>query len=127
MGMLSHFYQDMKTTDKKKIALIYETGTKQLASWLRCLTDLRNRIAHYSRLYYWQFPAKPKMPTKHPYKDKVDNRLFTQLLVVRFLYPDKQKWCNRIATELGAVIEEYQEDISLEHIGFPQNWEDYLM
>jgi abortive infection bacteriophage resistance protein len=41
VGMLSHFYCDMRTEDKKAIVskLYKRVGVMQLESWLRCLTD----------------------------------------------------------------------------------------
>ena len=49
-GMLSRFYSDMKTEDKKQLARrLYGTVPKNVSSWLRCCTDLRNICAHYGR------------------------------------------------------------------------------
>jgi len=63
MGMLSYFYRDMITRDKKMLATkLYGTTPLYVESWLRCLTDLRNKCAHYSRIYYWPFSATPKIP-----------------------------------------------------------------
>lgn len=59
-GMLSHFYADLKTADKKIISRnLYQTIPKYTESYLRCCTDLRNICAHYGRLYYRIFPAIP--------------------------------------------------------------------
>ena len=33
---------------------------------------------------------------------------------------------SKVMTELRAVIEEYEDDISLKHIGFPQDWYEQL-
>ena len=125
MGMLSYFYADLQSGDQKYIAKeIYDTSVACLKSWLRCITDLRNRCAHYSRLYYWSFTALPKMP-----KESVapqNRKLFSQILVLKRLYPDKKEWNSKVMTELRAVIEEYEDDISLKHIGFPQDWYEQL-
>ena len=68
MGMLSYFYSDMKTSDQKAIAKhSFATSVPCMISWLRCLTDLRNRCAHYSRLYFWSFTSIPKMPKNSPH------------------------------------------------------------
>lgn len=68
MGTLSYLYADLLTPDKKQIASAsFNTSADCLQSWLRCLTDLRNRCAHYSRLYYWIFSAVPKTPQNAPY------------------------------------------------------------
>ncbi|MCC8044062.1 MAG: Abi family protein [Clostridiales bacterium] len=125
MGMLSYFYADMKTNEQKELAKdLYGTTATCMKSWLRCITVLRNRCAHYSRLYYWSFPALPKMPEGIDFK--ANRRLFTQIMVLKFLYPDKDKWNANPLAELEAVIEEYGKDISLKHIGFPDNWVDLL-
>ena len=125
MGMLSYFYADLQSGDQKYIAKeLYDTSVACLKSWLRCITDLRNRCAHYSRLYYWSFTALPKMP-----KESVapqNRKLFSQILVLKRLYPDKKEWNSKVMTELRAVIEEYEDDISLKHIGFPQDWYEQL-
>lgn len=107
VGMLSYFYKDMITEDKKAIAMnLYSTSPVQLESWLRCLTDLRNRCAHYSRIYYWSFPAMPKMPNDYDYI--ADRKLFSQLLMLKFLYPDNMKWDSKFISALKALIEEYE-------------------
>lgn len=125
VGMLSYFYKDMITEDKKIMATKFSTVPKQLESWLRCLTDLRNRCAHYSRLYYWIFPALPSMPKNIDFV--VDRKLFTQIMVLKNLYPTPQKWNTKFVEPLKAMFEQYEGDISLKHIGFPQNWEELLM
>ena len=69
MGTLSYLYADLLTPDKKQIASAsFNTSADCLQSWLRCLTDLRNRCAHYSRLYYWIFSAVPKTPQNAPWR-----------------------------------------------------------
>ncbi len=124
IGMLSYFYKDMLAEDKKVIAAEMGTAPKLLESWLRCLTDLRNKCAHYSRLYYWIFPAMPAIPKGS--KIQADRKLFTQLLVLKYLYPTPKKWDSRFVIPLKALIEEYSHDISLSHIGFPADWEFLL-
>ena len=125
MGMLSYLYNDLHSEDQKAIAKdSFSTSVPCLKSWLRCITDLRNRCAHYSRLYYWIFPAIPKMPKNYTYK--ADRKLFSQILMLKHLYPDIKHWNNHIVTGIEALIQEYQSDISLKHIGFPNNWEEIL-
>ncbi len=125
IGMLSYFYADMKTEEQKIITKdLYDTSPTYLRSWLRCVTDLRNRCAHYSRLYYWLFSAIPKLPKAE--MTNSDRKLFMQVLMLKKLYPDREKWNSKPLIELKVLIEEYSTDISLKHIGFPQNWEEIL-
>ena len=123
-GMLSRFYSDMQTSDKKKLAKeIYGTIPKNVTSWLRCCTDLRNICAHYGRLYYRIFPAVPANVTVDA---KQISKLWGAVLALRELYPHQDKWNGEILTRLSALFEEYQADISLVHIGFPDDWENQI-
>ena len=125
MGMLSYFYADLQSGDQKYLAKeLYGTSVACLKSWLRCITDLRNRCAHYSRLYYWSFPALPKMPRE--LETSPNRKLFSQILVLKLLYPNKKEWINKVLIELKAIVEEYENDISLRHIGFPEDWYEQL-
>lgn len=125
IGMLSYFYRGMKNPDKATIAeRIYGVNYQTLESWLRCLTDLRNRCAHYSRLYYWIFPALPKMPANEKYIPT--RRLFAQIYMLKLLYPDKENWNNEILKPLIKLIKKYKTDISLKHLDFPYRWKSML-
>ena len=53
-------------------------------------------------------------------------KLFSQILVLKLLYPDKKEWLNKVLIELKAIVEEYENDISLRHIGFPEDWYEQL-
>ena len=123
-GMLSRFYSDLKTADQKLLAKeIYHTIPKNIISWLRCCTDLRNICAHYGRLYYRIFSA---IPASVSAESKQINRLWGAVLALRQLYPNAKKWNAEILPKLSAVVDEYKNDISLWHIGFPKDWESKL-
>lgn len=129
LGMLSHFYGDMKTEDQKKIALeCFDVLPNVLRSWLRCLTDLRNRCAHYSRLYYWKFSALPAFPARCAAQEtrQLTRRLYDQMMMLKYMFQNKEDWNNRIVTNISAAIEQYADYIQLGHIGFPDDWEEKL-
>lgn len=124
LGMLSRFYSDMTTADQKRLAReLYSTVPKNVISWLRCCTDLRNICAHYGRLYYRIFPALPAGVTATPNQMR---QLWGAVLALKALYPDAEKWNSETLTQLTALFEEYQKDISLAHIGFPIGWAESL-
>lgn len=124
-GMLSYFYGDMITADKKAIAsTVYGTTASNLESWLRCCTDLRNICAHYGRLYYRKFSAIPATPKD--FGIRLDRSLFDNIIMLQFLYPGRERWNNEISMSITALVEEYCGDINLQHIGFPANWNDFL-
>ncbi len=123
-GMLSRFYSDMLTTDQKTLARdLYGTTYKNLQSWLRCCTDLRNICAHYGRLYYRVFTA---LPAGINIPDGQKRRLWGAVLALNAVYPDANKWNTEILPELAALFEEYANDIDLYHLAFPKNWEMLL-
>ena len=66
-------------------------------------------------------PAMPKESVIKP-----DRKLFTQLMVLKYLYPTPNKWDSKFIIPLKAMVEEYKKDISLKHVGFPVNWEELL-
>lgn len=125
MGMLSYFYRGMKNHDKATIAQkLYGVNYQILESWLRCVTDLRNRCAHYSRIYYWIFPALPKMPADINYIPT--RRLFAQLYMLKFLYPEPDKWNPEFVHPLEKLIQKYNPYISKKHLDFPYRWKSML-
>ena len=123
--MVSYFYKDMNNQDKALLASkMYGVKYQTLESWFRCLTDLRNRCAHYSRLYYWKFPALPKMPQKEKYIPT--RRLFAQLYTLKLLYPDHEKWNEKFVKPLIKLMKKYDPYISKQHIDFPYRWKSML-
>src|SRR5690554_2504209 len=129
--MFSFFYKAMLIEDRKYIAKNkFGVSHSLLESWLYCLTDLRNKCAHYTRLYFWLFTATPKIPKEYSrsldkeYRESLNiNRLFPQILMLKFLFPDTSEWNNIFMHGLKALVEEYMADIELKHIGFPLEWE----
>jgi len=120
-GMLSYFYNDLQMADQKHLAReLFKTVPKNLASWLRCCTDLRNICAHYGRLYFRIFSAIPaNLPNL---EKKSERRLFGAILALKELYPDLDKWNDEVLEKLGRIIELYFSNIKLDHIGFPADW-----
>lgn len=119
-GMLSYFYNDLTTADKKQFA---GADYRNMVSWLRCCTDLRNICAHYGRLYYRIFSA---MPTGFDIPEAVRRRLWGAMLAVKALYPSSEKWNAEFMPTIEALFEAYKEDIDLYHLAFPKDWAQQL-
>lgn len=123
-GMLSYFYADLVTIDQKELSKkLYNNIPKNIISYLRCCTDLRNICAHYGRLYYRIFPA---IPASVGVEKNAERRLWGQLQAVKLLFPDKEKWNTIIIPKLQALLQAYAQDIDLQHIAFPPNWDTHL-
>ena len=115
----------MKTTDKKIIARnLYNTNFKHLESWFKCLTILRNKCAHYSRLYFLKFSNYPKLPKNSDLK--TNSRLFGQILLLKFLHINDNNWNNNFVIPMESLLEEYSKYIRFGNIGFPENWKKIL-
>lgn len=123
-GMLSYFYADLVTLDQKELSKkLYNNIPKNIISYLRCCTDLRNICAHYGRLYYRIFPA---IPASVSVEKNAERRLWGQLQAVKFLFPDVEKWNNIILQKMKILLRLYAKDIDLQHIGFPLDWDTHL-
>jgi len=125
IGSLSYFYSDWKTADKKVIAKeLFQAPYPFMDSWMKCITVLRNRCAHYSRLYYSLFTDTPKIPPAVNYQ--CTGRVFDQIMMLKFLSANKHKWNTTFVLPLETLITEYEDSISFSHIGFPGNWRELL-
>ncbi len=120
-GMWSYFFSDLTTKDKKEL-----TGVryKDVTSWLRCCTDLRNICAHCGRLYFRKFSAIPK---GLGLTSQNERSLWGAVLAVKSLYPSKEKWNAEIVPAITALFEEYADAIDLECISFPEDWAEKIM
>lgn len=126
MGQLSFFYSDMLRQDQKEIARnLYKTTDTNVKSWLKCLTELRNDCAHYSRLYNTNLISVPATPKNFGYT--LRKKLFDYILVLKFLYYDPIRWKNVFVVELETLIGEYADSIDMNLIGFPENWREILL
>lgn len=87
IGQLSFFFSDMKRQDQKAISKnLYNQTDKNVLNWTKCLTELRNTCAHYSRLYNINLVSMPKTPKGFSYTLK--RKVFDYILVLKFLYFD---------------------------------------
>ena len=122
-GMLSYFYADMINADQKEFSReYYNTIPRNLKSWLRCATDLRNICAHYGRLYYRIFSAIPANIAE--ISEEQERSLWAAFLAIRNLYPDHQKWNEQVLPEVERLFDKFKHCVQLNHIGFPTNWLD---
>lgn len=123
-GMLSYFYADLTTQDKKILARdIYKTVPQNITSYLRCCTDLRNICAHYGRLYFRVFPA---IPANIEVTENAKRKLWGTIQAVKNLYPDAKKWNTNVVCKIESVFQKYKDSINLEHIAFPKDWNTLL-
>lgn len=129
LGTVSRFYSDMKLEDQKGYlrSIDLPITPAHYASWLKCLTELRNRCAHYSRLYYWRFHSGIKFTQNMQKYHQLSNRsLFSQILLIKLLYHDDHLFNENFVYPFKMALETYSEYIEFRHLGFPGNYNDFL-
>lgn len=128
-GSVSKLYGCLNSETQNEISSYYSNNIhrKRLKSYLFSLTYLRNKCAHFNRIYYKQFIKFP-MRTEWFIEFGIsprNNKLFPQFVIMKDLCVDNLIWKN-VLTELESIIENYKHVINLNHIGFPENWKDIL-
>lgn len=121
-GMLSTLYKNLKTSDKKRIAKDYYDVNyyNKITTWLHSISVLRNRCAHYSRIYNKALSIAPSLPDESDHLEINNNQLFSIVYILKKLVTDQSEWVTWV-TQLEALIEAYPE-IDLHLLGFKQNW-----
>jgi abortive infection bacteriophage resistance protein len=126
-GTLSKFFQNLLPIHQKKLCATYydNMSVEIMKSWLHSLTNLRNRCAHFQRLYNYQFTMFP-MHSKTTKKLNLDQRsLFFTIMILKFFVQEEQTWTSW-CLELESLFERF-EGIEKKYIGFPLNWIDLLV
>lgn len=127
-GTLSKLYCNIADNDVKK-QIARDLGLPQhlyLESWMKCLSVLRNCIAHHARIWNRKFPWKPQLPLhlRNNWIDKPTSRekLYAQLCCVAYLLEMIQP-CNPFKPKLKSLIEQYP-TVDIRAMGFPDLWEE---
>lgn len=125
MGNIHKLYDNLKGKYQKAIAQTYGTGSMQLRSWIKNLTYTRNHIAHYMRVYAYNFGRVPMQCDNHPAFSQT-GMIFDQILVAGFMFSDKDEWKSYVVPEIERLVIEYKASIDLRDLGFPKNWKSIL-
>lgn len=111
----------MNNTDKTAIAMnLYGANYQKLESWFNCLNQIRNKCCHFNRLYYSLFTTIPLSSSFDNFSP--NNRLFTQLMVLKQLYPDQKEWIKSFVCPLIKLLLKYNMFSELNNMGFPKKW-----
>lgn len=125
MGNLKTIYKNLQNKYQKKIAKLYNTSMVQLQNWLDNVTHIRNHLAHYMRIYQYNFGRVPMQCSKH--KSFTGNgKIFDQILAISFMFFGKDEWNGYIIPEISKILDEYNNYVLLNDIGFPENWKEIL-
>ena len=97
-----------------------------LQNWVENITYTRNHLAHYMRVYNYNFGRIPSSCKNHPTSAVYRGRIFDQIMVMKFMYSDEKEWNEYIVPQLKQLLNDYDEVIDLYCLGFPGDWELHL-
>ncbi len=126
IGNVYKLYKNLKTPLQKVIAKEYRTGVVQLTSWIENLTYTRNHLAHYMRIYGYNFGRTPAN-CAHYLEDSPNGMIFEQIIAMGLMFSDKAEWEKFVVPEMKGLIDKYGNSIELKDLGFPKNWEQVLL
>lgn len=124
---VSKLYNCMFFSEKDEIAAAVNTSRGTLENHLHCLSVLRNKCAHGARLYNTPFNP-PAHLTSQFLKKNVDvknDSLFAYILILLKRLPDQDSRKN-LFDDLERVMKKYRDDIRLDLIGFPMDYQKIL-
>lgn len=123
-NMLSRFFSNLQTSDKKSIAKQFNNSNDRLfENWLHVLSVQRNICAHYGYLYRRMYAIRPIIAKSFGWSPTTNGELFAQLLVIKHL-SDPQQWQRFVGVlDAKATNDKY---FDLTDYGFPNNWKSLL-
>lgn len=126
MGNLHAIYENLAGKYQKALASLYGTGPRQLSSWIENLTYTRNHLAHYMRIYNFNFGRTPLKCKRHPKYTGSSHMIFDQIYTIACMYSNAVEWNNYILIEIEQLLTEFEPDINLSGVGFPEEWRTIL-
>lgn len=125
-GMLSTLFKNLKTADKKQLARDYYDVAyySKISSWLHSISVVRNRCAHYNRIYNKSLSVAPSLPNGTRHLEIDNNQLFSVVYILKKLVTNHYEW-NIWVTQLEALLEAYPE-VDLDLLGFKNDWIEIL-
>lgn len=120
-AVLAGYYRYLSPKGK-----LVNPSQKMLASWIQCVTVLRNMCAHNSRIYNRTIHTTPEIPNVDMTSTKpAHTGLYQILLAMKYLRPSDEEWI-KFVEEIDVLLEENREIISLSAMNFPLDWKSHL-
>mgnify|MGYP000868630487 CR=1 FL=1 len=124
---VSQLYSIMLSDDKQLISKSLGHTSFYFQNWLHVLSVLRNRCAHYGRLYGVTIAPPIQLPLamKQKYPAVRNNTLFAAICIICKLLPVKYH-VEELIDCLSELLEEYDTRIRIDELSFPVNWKTVL-
>lgn len=132
LNTLSKLYSNLKHQLPEKSKIANEFGlnsSKDLSSWLRTITFIRNLIAHHSRLWNravitkYSWPARSRFPLLSYFPDEERRKKIFPILVAIIYMNDRINPDNSLKQELFELFNQFHKTPTYK-MGFPPKWRD---
>lgn len=124
---LSIFFSNFLPADKRSVARAYRLKTPHLLqNWLHVFSVLRNKCAHFSRLYYTLLDKDVALSDNAKSLNLNAKKLYALIFSAKYLVQDRTFW-NIWVDELESLLKEYQTVLDLNILGFVPNWKFHLL
>ncbi|MCL1832087.1 MAG: Abi family protein [Oscillospiraceae bacterium] len=125
-GTLAVFYGDLKVNDKKEIAdYYYGHDYRNVENWLENLAILRNRCAHYNRIYGNPLPGNIRGG-----ESQTTSSVFEHMLALKSLHKGntlyETSWGQAFAEDMAKLFADYADIAEPSALGFPDDWSGYF-
>ncbi|WP_188067055.1 Abi family protein [Brevibacillus brevis] len=121
---LSKLFKNLRNKDKKEISRYYGVHFNEISNWLHALTIIRNKCAHYSRLFNDKLPMIVKFREDDKKHEIKNNLLYAMIFNLQHLILDSLSW-NVWVIELESIVDEYN-DVDIKLLGFHEQWREQL-
>lgn len=132
LNTLSKLYSNLKSQLAEKSKIANEFGlnsSKDLSSWLRTITFIRNLIAHHSRLWnrvminQYSWPNNSRFPMLSYFPDEDRRKKIFPILVAIIYMNDRINPANNLKKELFDLLNQFPNTPTYK-MGFPPKWKD---
>ena len=132
INTLSKLFSNIKKQYPQKSKITNEFGlnsSKDLSSWLRTITFIRNLIAHHSRLWNrvminsYSWPNSSRHPLLSYYPNQERRKKIFPILSAIFYMNDRISPGNSLKKELFELIDKHP-STPLYKMGFPPKWKE---
>ncbi|MDO3411527.1 Abi family protein [Saccharibacillus sp. CPCC 101409] len=126
-SLLSKFYSVFKEDHQKEISRMFKLKKVYLLeSWLRSMTELRNKCAHGSRIYAASLSSSIKLSQDAQNLNLDPLKVFSLIFTAKYLVQNRSFW-NDWVKDLETKTTKFEQDINWKTIGFVPNWKYHLL
>lgn len=124
---LSILFSNLQPADKRHISKSYRLKTPQLLqNWLHVFSVLRNKCAHFARLYYTFLDKDVALSDNAKMLNLNAKKIYSLIFSAKYLVSDRIFW-NAWVNDLERLIDEYNNVLDLSVLGFVLNWKFHLL